>query len=131
VAVLPDSSLDPATVTDGIANLVTRSLVAVHTTLGGTRCSLLETVRAYALEKLAESGEAWQVARRHARYFLTMPARFGTEAQPRSTFDDPERYRAEVDNLRAALYWLFPPLAAPLWVWPVPPPRRIAGPRRR
>ncbi|HWZ69414.1 MAG TPA: hypothetical protein VNW89_16410 [Stellaceae bacterium] len=51
------------------ANLVAKSLVAAD--LGGATAwyRLLETTRAYALEKLTQSGEFDQVARRHAKYY--------------------------------------------------------------
>jgi predicted ATPase len=53
---------------DGIANLVAKSLVAVTagTTVACRR--LLDTMRAYGLEKLAESGEREWLARRHAEH---------------------------------------------------------------
>ena len=51
----PDQiDLDAAAVTDGVTNLVSKSLVALDTPRGGTRWYLLETIRAYALEKLAK-----------------------------------------------------------------------------
>jgi predicted ATPase len=51
-AVMPDSGLDPSGVMDGIANLVIKSLVALDQRVDSARWYLLETVRAYALEKL-------------------------------------------------------------------------------
>src|SRR6202035_5120735 len=56
-------------IVDCAANLVAKSLVAAD--LGGATgwYRLLETTRAYALEKLAQSGEFEQVARRHAKYY--------------------------------------------------------------
>jgi predicted ATPase len=51
-----------------VANLVTKSLVAAD--IGGEEplYRLLETTRAYALEKLHESGEFDLVARHHLEY---------------------------------------------------------------
>jgi hypothetical protein len=45
---------------------------------------LLETTRAYALEKLAESGETEQVARRSAKFFrdTVPPAMHGSQVLP-------------------------------------------------
>ena len=57
-------------VIDGLSNLVTKSLVAAE--VEGTvrdRYRLLDTTRAYALEKLDESGERQWMARRHAEYY--------------------------------------------------------------
>jgi predicted ATPase len=55
-------------IADRIANLVAKSLVAVDLSGAVVRYRMLETTRAYALEKLAQSGELERVARRHAEY---------------------------------------------------------------
>ena len=56
-AVIASPEIAPAEVVDGIANLVAKSLVTL--VAGGTvaRYRLLDTTRAYALEKLIEAGE--------------------------------------------------------------------------
>ena len=66
---------------------------------------MLETIRAYAFDKLAESGEAKEVARRHAEFFrdLLAPATEG----PFVSFRDLPRYVRDIDNMRAALEWAF------------------------
>jgi non-specific serine/threonine protein kinase len=107
VAVMAESGLGVAAVTDGIANLAAKSLVMLDKSENGTRWYLLETTRAYALEKLADSGEAGQVARLQAEFYLALFAPFGTEGQLQAAIDDLGRYRVEVDNLRAALNWAF------------------------
>ena len=58
-----------ADLTDAIGNLVAKSLIAMEMGDEATRYRLLETTRAYALEKLAESGETNPVARRHAEFY--------------------------------------------------------------
>jgi non-specific serine/threonine protein kinase len=107
VAVMNDSGPRVTAITDGIANLVTKSLVMLDKSEAGTRWYLLETTRAYALEKLSDSGEAQQTARRQAEFYLALFAPFGTEGQLQTAIDDLGRYRVEVDNLRAALNWAF------------------------
>jgi len=72
---------------------------------GGLRFYLLETVRAYALARLRESGAYDAVRERHARYFLTLaeaaaPALTGAGQTTWLT-----RLELEHDNLRAALRW--------------------------
>jgi predicted ATPase len=57
-----------------LANLVTKSLIAADVGGAAPCYRLLGTTRAYALEKLSESGELEQVGRRHAAY-LRNPAR--------------------------------------------------------
>ena len=52
-----------------LANLVTKSLVTLEVGSEIAHYRLHETTRAYAIEKLAESGEFEQVARRHANYY--------------------------------------------------------------
>src|SRR5260221_6474197 len=52
-----------------LANLVTKSLVTLEVGSAIAHYRLHETTRAYAPEKLAESGEVEQVARRHADYY--------------------------------------------------------------
>jgi predicted ATPase len=108
-AVMSDQGYTPPAVLDEIANLVAKSLVTVDGSAPAGRWRLLETTRAYALEKLAESGETEQVARRHAEFFrdLVGPAMHGSQEPP--TAEDMARYRREIDNVRAALDWSFSP----------------------
>ncbi|TCR63021.1 winged helix-turn-helix domain-containing protein [Bosea sp. BK604] len=96
---------EPA-VAERIANLVDKSLI-VPDRIDAGRWRLLETTRAYAAEKLAESGEAGEVARRHAEFFLEVFAPFGTESRLQAAIDELPLYRREIDNLRGALTWAF------------------------
>ena len=105
-AVVSDGAGDAASVVKGIADLVAKSLVTLDRE-AASRWYLLETTRVYGLEKLVDSGEAWQAARRHAAFCLAFFAPFGTEGQLQAAIDELERYRTEVDNLRAALNWAF------------------------
>jgi predicted ATPase/DNA-binding winged helix-turn-helix (wHTH) protein len=52
VAAMQDAGIDAPSVIEGIANLVAKSLVAVDQSDAAARWFLLETIRAYALEKL-------------------------------------------------------------------------------
>ena len=89
---------------DQLALLVDKSLVVTENTTGRTRYRLLEMVRQYALEKLAESGEADTVRTRHRDHYTAMaealdnPARAGHEQML-------EEASSEIDNLRAAFAW--------------------------
>ena len=104
-AVMSDTGLTASMVAEEIASLASKSLVSLDASVPSGRWRLLETIRAYALEKLAESGEAEQVARRHAEFFrdLLAPAMAGPLVAP----DDLPGYAREIDNLRAALDWAF------------------------
>ena len=70
VAVMTDTGINAAMVTYGVSNLVSKSLVALDSTSDAPRWYLLETTRAYALEKLDESGDREGLARHHARLAL-------------------------------------------------------------
>jgi predicted ATPase len=104
VAVMKDTGLDAAAVTNGIANLVAKSLVTLDKTDIVSRWYLLESIRAYALEKLVEHGEADTAARYHAAYFR------GLFTQPGFVNEDLPRCIQEIDNVRAALDWAFSPV---------------------
>jgi predicted ATPase/DNA-binding winged helix-turn-helix (wHTH) protein len=108
-AVIASSEIASAEVVDGIANLVAKSLVTL--VAGGTFAlyRLLDTMRAYALEKLAESGECQRLARRHAEHCRDFIERAEAEWETLPTAAWPAAYAAEIDNLRAALDWAFSP----------------------
>lgn len=105
---------------DALAALVDASLLRAD---GGDepRFTLLETVRSYALELLAENHDADRWRDRHARWFLDLAER----AEPHLR-EAPGRWLArlerDTDNLRSALDWFeandsqaFLRLAGALW----------------
>ena len=94
---------DEGSVLDGLARLVEKSLVRVETTPEGTRFTMLETIREYARERLEASGEAEEIARRHAAYFARLAADLGWIG-PRQDARD-RRLEHELPNVRAALAW--------------------------
>ena len=91
---------------DALANLVAKSMVTVEETAHGTtRYELLETLRAYARERLDEGGESEGWRRRHAEHY----ARFAEDAGAGLTGADEyvwrSRFHDELANLRAAVTW--------------------------
>jgi len=89
-----------------LSKLVDKTLVVAELRVGYVgRYRLLEPVRQYALERLQESGEAEEVRRRHAEFFLALAG----EASPRLTGAQQQewanRLEADHDNLRGALSW--------------------------
>ena len=108
-AVVADPGLLRGDVIDAVAELVEKSLAVVETTETEPRLRLLETTRAYALERLAESGERKAVAHRHAEYYRNLFARAEGEAGARPADEWLADYAREIDNLRAALDWAFSP----------------------
>ncbi len=93
---------EPAPVVDVIASLVDKSLV-VAAGQRHVRYGLLETVRAYAAERLAEAGEADQAAAAHAGYFLELAERAEPQLRSRDQLAWLDRMAAEHDNFSAAL----------------------------
>jgi tetratricopeptide (TPR) repeat protein len=92
---------------EGVSSLLDKSLLLrEETSEEESRFVMLETIHEYAREKLHESGEAAQVSRLHAEYFLA----FAEEAEPELEGPDQaswmERLEADLDNFRAALSWL-------------------------
>jgi tetratricopeptide (TPR) repeat protein len=94
-------------VSGGLASLTDKSLLvrqadAAHS----NRFTMLETIRAYGLERLAASGEEAAVRKAHATYFLAMAEQAApdvrTGAGQRAAIG---RLAEENDNLRQALAW--------------------------
>jgi predicted ATPase len=67
----------PGQVMETLGSLVDSSLVRAETRGGEPRFSLLETIRDYALERLAGGGDWVQAHDRHAAYFQARPSRPG------------------------------------------------------
>jgi predicted ATPase len=91
---------------EALAALVAANLVHERAGAGGNvRCSMLETVREYALERLEEAGDAESWRRRHAEHYAEA-AEAAEDEHPASragaAWQDLE---ADHDNFRAALDW--------------------------
>ncbi len=93
---------DPGGLIDVIASLVDKSLVTA-TGEAEVRYRLLETVRAYAAERLAEAGEETQVRAAHARYFLGLAEQGEPQLRGADQLLWLARLSAEHDNFAAAL----------------------------
>ena len=102
-----DAHLAPGAVVEHLSGLVTKSLVAAYLDTPIPRFRLVETTRAYALEKLAASGEGERLARRAAEYARDRLERAQPTLEQRPTADRLVTYRYWVDNLRWALDWAF------------------------
>ena len=94
-------------VVDCVAGLVAKSLVTADASGPVVGYRLLKTTRAYALEKLIESGEFEAHARAHAEYFRVLfeSAETGLETQPAAAWL--AVHSRWIDDVRAALDWAF------------------------
>jgi predicted ATPase len=113
---------------EALSSLVAKSLVVAEIGSAIARYRLLDTTRAYALEKLEASGERGRIARRHAEYYQDLFERAEAEWETRPTPGWLTEYAWRIDNLRAALDWAFSPggdasigvaltaAAVPLWI---------------
>mgnify|MGYP000094201952 CR=1 FL=1 len=88
-----------------VASLVDKSLVQRTTSAGGSRFAMLETIREFALEQLAASGEAEDIAGHHAAWCVAL-AEEVRQSGRLSHRDGLALLEAEHPNLRAALAWL-------------------------
>jgi predicted ATPase/DNA-binding SARP family transcriptional activator len=97
---------DPAAVLESLSRLVDQSLV-ISSCGGQARFRMLETLRHYAGERLAESGTAGELAGRHAEYFL----RLAEQAEPLLRGPQQRTWlralESDRDNFSAAMDWAF------------------------
>jgi predicted ATPase len=98
---------DPSSVLDGVTSLLDKSLLQ-HIEQEGDeiRIGLLETIREYGLECLAERGEMVNIRRVHADYYLALAEQAGQELSGVQQLTWLQWLEREHDNLRAAMRWL-------------------------
>jgi predicted ATPase/class 3 adenylate cyclase/DNA-binding CsgD family transcriptional regulator len=101
--VAADEALDVYAVLDLVSRLVDKSLIQVEPAEG--RYRLLDTIRLFARERLADAGEGDIVRQRHLGYFLD----FVERAEPALAVEDGPTWLAQLDvehdNLRVAMEW--------------------------
>ena len=91
---------------DGLASLVDNSLLRqVEPGDGQPRLVMLETIREYGLERLAESGELEDVWRAHAAYYLGLAEAAAPKLKGPEQQKWLDQFEIEHDNLRSALAW--------------------------
>lgn len=90
----------------GIETLLDQSLIQqIEISQNDYRFIMMQTIREFALEQLAERGESALLQQHHADYFVTF-AKMAEEELPGKQHDEwLNRIEQEMDNLRSALTW--------------------------
>ena len=102
----PGQVKEPAPVLETLGTLVDSSLVQADTRGGEPRFALLETIREYALERLAAGGDWVQAHNQHAAYFQALAEPAAAEFAGPGQLAWLDRLEAEHDDLLAAMSWL-------------------------
>jgi predicted ATPase/class 3 adenylate cyclase len=101
-AVCGSGDLDVPDVADLLGSLVDKSLVAAEQAGAGLRYRLLETIRLFAAEQLAEAGEGAAAAAAHCAYFLALAEQAAAYLTGREQGSWLARLDADEANLRRA-----------------------------
>ena len=104
-AVCGFGDLDPDDVLGVLGGLVDSSMVVVSDRDGFARYRLLETIRDYAADRLAEAGESEAAADRHLGHFLALAESTAAALDAGDQDALLAELEREHDNLRAALAW--------------------------
>lgn len=102
-AVCSGGDVGPGALLDLLAGLVAKSMVVARIAPAPARYRLLETVRAYASERLAATGEAEEVADRHAHWYRRLAEGAERELTGRDQATWLRRLDAEYPNLMTSL----------------------------
>jgi non-specific serine/threonine protein kinase len=97
--------LEVLDVAEVVLGLVDKSLIAVDQDETGTRYRLLETLRQYARDRLAEQSDPDQFRHKHADAFADLGEQLAPALQGRDQVEAFRRLEAEHDNFRGALTW--------------------------
>jgi predicted ATPase/class 3 adenylate cyclase len=104
--VVSDDAITPWDVLDALASLVAKSMVTLDDSAeGDARYHMLETLRAYARERLDEHGGTDEWRRRHARRIAEFAESLAPRLRGRDELAARRALRAELDNVRAAVTW--------------------------
>ncbi len=106
-AVATDELVPRAAVVRDLANLVEKSLVSAVAHGTEVDYRLLDTTRAYALEKLIASEELDAARRQHAIHFLSVAESAKEDVAMLKRNKWRERFGRHIDDIRDALSWAF------------------------
>jgi predicted ATPase/DNA-binding SARP family transcriptional activator len=102
------NGLEPFEILEFLAQLVNKSLVDVLANVNGApRYRMLETIRQYAHEKLAETGEEESIHLLHLDYYLAYGESFGESILYRNSIQAVDELDREIDNFRQAIQYAY------------------------
>lgn len=107
VAVAADAATAEDRVVHALEQLVVKSLVSAQPDGASRRYRLLDTTRAYAMQKLADGGEADTIARRHAVYVQRTLEAGMAEPGSRDQASRAHERAGLLADARAALAWSY------------------------
>jgi predicted ATPase/DNA-binding SARP family transcriptional activator len=107
-AVCPDPALPPDAVFETVTALIDRSLLTTEERFGSMRYGMLESVRHYALGRLAEATETAALRQRHLAWLLDFAGQADLTGPDQAAWLD--MLEAEQDNFLAGLEWSLAPL---------------------
>jgi predicted ATPase/DNA-binding SARP family transcriptional activator len=104
-SVATGDGLDGPAVLDGLAGLVRKSMVVAENMAKTTRYRMLESLRRYAHERLASSGEEVAVRTRHAEHFTRLVESLADDVRGPRQDAAYGTLLTDLDNIRAAFDW--------------------------
>jgi len=118
------AGLDEDLALDLTEALARHSLIYLDPAGGGPRPRMLETIRAFAAERLAARPDATEVQRRHAGYYRALTGQAERPLRSADHRECLERLEAEEGNLAAAVRWYLandtgplPHMFSVLWIF--------------
>lgn len=106
-AIVGDERIDRAKAVEHIASLVAKSLLAAEMHDGQVQYRMLDTTRAYALDKLVAHEEVESARQRHAEHCIELVARAASDADRLTRTEWLLRYGPKTNDVRDAMRWAF------------------------
>jgi predicted ATPase/DNA-binding winged helix-turn-helix (wHTH) protein len=109
-AITTNGWADVLDIVEVVTSLVSKSLLNAEVTTAVSHYRLLDTTRSYAMNKLTESGEFNQTARRHAKYVQSELERASAEASTATSAAPATGLLVEsklIDEARTIMDWAF------------------------
>ena len=100
--VCPDERLSRQEVLDALVGLVSKSVI-LRAGDGSSRYWLLDTIREFGAERLAEAGEQPAMRARHVAHYLALAQDFGAHAKSDDQLHRFSQLRRQQDNIRSAI----------------------------